>query len=148
MRQTYVRNLKRVADEAAAIGVRIMIEPLNSRDMPGYALSTLEQAAEVLAEVERPNVGLQFDLYHSQIMGGDITQRLRQFAPLIRHVQISGTPLRNEPDRGELNLAHVMRTLAEVGYDGWISAEYRPTGATRDSLGWMSIVREAFSQQR
>jgi 2-dehydrotetronate isomerase len=146
VRETYVRNLQRVADEAAAIGARIMIEPLNSRDMPGYALSTLAQAAEVLGEVARPNVGLQFDLYHSQIMGGDLTHRLRQFGPLIRHVQIAGAPLRNEPDRGEVNLLQVMRVLAETGYDGWISAEYRPTGNTRDSLGWMAGVREAFSR--
>lgn len=148
VRATYVRNLQWVADEAAAFGARIMIEPLNNRDMPGYVLSTLAQAADVLAEVSRPNVGLQFDLYHSQIMGGDLTHRLRQFAPLIRHVQIAGAPLRNEPDRGEVNLRQVMRALAETGYDGWISAEYRPTGATRDSLEWMQAVREAFSRSR
>ena len=148
VRATYVRNLQRVADEAAAFGARIMIEPLNNRDMPGYALSRLAQAADVLREVARPNVGLQFDLYHSQIMGGDLTHRLREFAPLIRHVQISGAPLRNEPDRGEVDLRHVMRTLAETGYDGWISAEYRPTGNTRDSLEWMPVVREAFSRVR
>jgi hydroxypyruvate isomerase len=148
VRETYVRNLQWVADEAAAIGARIMIEPLNSRDMPGYALSTLAQAAEVLGEVARPNVGLQFDLYHSQIMGGDLTYRLRQFGALIRHVQIAGAPLRNEPDRGEVNLRQAMRALAGTGYDGWISAEYRPTGNTRDTLDWMPVVREAFSGSR
>jgi hydroxypyruvate isomerase len=148
VRSTYVRNLQWVADEAAAFGARIMIEPLNNRDMPGYALSTLAQAAEVLGEVNLSNVGLQFDLYHSQIMGGDLTHRLRQFGSLIRHVQIAGAPLRNEPDRGEVNLPPVMRVLAETGYDGWISAEYRPTGATRDSLGWMPMVRDAFSRSR
>ncbi len=148
VRSTYVRNLQWVADEAATFGARIMIEPLNNRDVPGYALSTLAQAAEVLGEVNRPNVGLQFDLYHSQIMGGDLSHRLRQFGPLIRHVQIAGAPTRNEPDRGEVNLQQVMRVLAETGYDGWISAEYRPSGATRDSLEWMPLVREAFSRSR
>ena len=149
VRATYVRNLQWVADEAAAFGARIMIEPLNSRDMPGYALATLAQAAEVLGGVNRPNVGLQFDLYHSQIMGGDLTHRLRQFGSLIRHVQIAGAPLRNEPDRGEVNLRPVLCALAETGYDGWISAEYRPSGAdTRDSLEWMPVVREAFSRAR
>lgn len=148
VRATYVRNLQWVADEAAKFGARIMIEPLNSRDMPGYALSTLAQAADVLGEVSRPNVGLQLDLYHSQIMGGDLTHRIRQFGPLIRHVQIAGAPLRNEPDRGEVNLKQVMRVLAETGYDGWISAEYRPSGPTRDSLEWMQMVREAFSRSR
>jgi 2-dehydrotetronate isomerase len=149
VRATYVQNLQWAADEAAAFGARIMIEPLNSRDMPGYALATLAQAAEVLGEVGRPNVGLQFDLYHSQIMGGDLTHRLRQFGPLIRHVQIAGAPLRNEPDRGEVNLSEVMQALADTGYDGWISAEYRPSGRdTRASLEWMPVVREAFSRPR
>jgi 2-dehydrotetronate isomerase len=148
VRQTYVRNLQWAADEAAAFGARIMIEPLNSRDMPGYALSTLAQGVEVLNAVGRANVGLQFDLYHSQIMGGDLTHRIRQFGSYIRHVQISGAPLRNEPDRGEVNLLPVMRALAETGYDGWISAEYKPTGPTRDSLGWMAGVREVFNASR
>jgi hydroxypyruvate isomerase len=137
---TYVRNLQWAGDAAAAKGMRIMIEPLNTRDVPGYALTTLAQAAEVLRDVARPNVGLQFDMYHSQIMGGDLTFRLRQFAPLIRHVQIAGAPDRNEPDRGEANLAHVLRTLAEVGYDGWISGEYRPTAGTRDGLQWLQLA--------
>ena len=138
--ETYVRNLQWVADEGAVLGMRIMIEPLNTRDVPGYVLPTLAHAAEVLRDVARPNVGLQFDLYHSQIMGGDLTLRLRRFAPLIRHVQISGAPDRNEPDRGEVNLAHVLRTLAEVGYDSWISGEYKPTAGTRDSLQWLQLV--------
>ena len=148
VREVFVSNLQWACDEAATREVRILIEPLNSRDMPGYALSTLAQAAEVIADVARPNLGLQFDLYHSQIMGGDLTRRLEQFAPFIRHVQIAGAPSRNEPDRGEVNLPIVMRALAETGYDGWVSAEYRPFGPTRDSLGWMSVVREAFSRAR
>jgi hydroxypyruvate isomerase len=137
---TYIRNLQWVGDAAAERGMRIMIEPLNTRDAPGYALTTLAQAADVLHEVARPNVGLQLDLYHSQIMGGDLTFRIRQFAPLIRHVQLAGAPDRNEPDRGEANLAHVLRTLADVGYDGWISGEYRPTAGTRDSLQWLQLA--------
>ena len=139
VRETYVRNLQWVADTAP--GVRVNIEPLNNRDAPGYALSTLAQAAEVLSETARPNVGLQFDLYHSQIMGGDLTFRIKQFGHLIRHVQIAGAPKRNEPDRGEVNLAHVLQTLADVGYDKWVSGEYRPTAHTRDSFGWMQIAK-------
>jgi 2-dehydrotetronate isomerase len=109
--------------------------------VPGYALSTLSQAAGVLREVARENVGLQLDLYHSQIMGGDLTFRIRQFAPLIRHVQIAGAPERNEPDRGEVNLAQVLRTLADIGYEGWISGEYKPSGQhTRASLEWMQLA--------
>ena len=107
-RDTYVSRLQWAADLAATAGVRIMIEPLNSRDVPGYALPTLADAADVLARVARPNAGLQFDLYHSQIMGGDLTHRIRQFGHLIRHVQIAGPPERNEPDRGEVNLIAVL----------------------------------------
>jgi len=141
VRATYVRNLQWAADLTTVWGLRLLIEPLNTRDMPGYALTTLEHAADVLREVARPNVGLQFDVYHTQIMGGDLTFRLRQYAPLIRHVQISGVPHRNEPDRGELNFPHLLRTLAEIGYDRWISAEYRPTGSTHEGLGWMRAAQ-------
>jgi 2-dehydrotetronate isomerase len=137
---TYVRSLQWAADTAAAAGVRLTIEPINSRDVPGYALSTLAQAANVLRDVARENVGLQFDLYHSQIMGGDLTHRIRQFAPLIRHVQIAGAPDRNEPDRGEVNLSQVLMTFAGIGYDGWISGEYRPSGHTHASLQWLQIA--------
>jgi len=137
---TYVRNLHWAADLAAAANVRLTIEPLNSRDVPGYALSSLAQAANVLREVARANVGLQFDMYHSQIMGGDLTYRIRQLAPLIRHVQIAGAPDRNEPDRGEVNLSQVLKTFADIGYDGWISGEYRPSGHTHASLQWMQIA--------
>jgi hydroxypyruvate isomerase len=144
-RDTYVARLQWAADLAAKSGVRLMIEPLNSRDVPGYALPTLADASDVLARVARPNVGLQFDLYHSQIMGGDLTFRIRQFAPLIQHVQIAGAPERNEPDRGEVNLLPVLRALAATGYNRWISAEYRPSGPTRDSLGWMRPTRELFA---
>lgn len=138
VRETYVRNIQWLADSAPTL--RIMLEPLNTRDVPGYALSTLAQAAEEMSAIARPSVGLQFDLYHSQIMGGDLTFRIRQFAPLIRHVQIAGAPARNEPDRGEVNLTHILQTLAEVGYDGWISAEYRPTGTTHSSLSWLPLA--------
>lgn len=141
VRATYVRNLQWLADRGAESGLRFMIEPLNTRDMPGYALSTLAEASDVVRDVARPNVGLQFDVYHAQIMGGDLTVRLKQYAPLIRHVQISGPPERNEPDRGEVNLAHVMRTLAGIGYRHWVSAEYRPTAGTREGLSWMELVR-------
>lgn len=139
VRATYVRNLQWAADTAASAGVRLTIEPINSRDIPGYALSTVAQALEVLKAVERPNIGLQLDLYHAQIMGGDITHRIRQAAPFIRHVQVAGAPERNEPDRGELQLSHVLRSLSEAGYNQWVSAEYRPGGRTQDSLGWMSL---------
>jgi hydroxypyruvate isomerase len=146
-RAVYVRNLQWAADLAARQNVRLMIEPLNNRDAPGYALSTLAQGAEVLQQVGRANVGLQFDVYHCQIMGGDLTFRLKQFASHIRHVQISGPPERNEPDCGEVNIVHVLSTLAAIGYDGWVSAEYRPSAGTREGLGWMKLVEPFFASR-
>jgi len=137
---TLVSNLQWAADEAARSGVTLLLEPLNRHDMPRYALPTPELAADVIARVGRPNVGLQFDMYHWQIMGGDLTRRLRAFGPLIRHAQISCVPGRGEPDLGEVNLEFVLRTLASIGYTGWVSGEYRPLGATLDSLRWLGLI--------
>lgn len=137
---TLVSNLRWAADEAAREGVSLLLEPLNRHDMPRYALPTPEIAASVIERVARPNIGLQFDMYHWQIMGGDLTRRLRAFAHLIRHVQISCVPGRGEPDLGEVNLGFVLKVLAEIGYTGWVSGEYRPRGATVDSLRWMKML--------
>jgi hydroxypyruvate isomerase len=139
---TLVSNLQWAADEAAATGISILLEPLNRYDMPRYALPTPELAAEVIRRVGRPNVGLQFDMYHWQIMGGDLTRRIQAFGHLIRHAQISCVPGRGEPDLGEVNLEHVLRALSGVGYAGWVGGEYRPRGATRDSLRWMRILAD------
>jgi hydroxypyruvate isomerase len=137
---TLVSNLQWAAEEAQPRGVTMLLEPLNRHDMPRYALPTPELAAEVIGRVGRPNVGLQFDMYHWQIMGGDLTRRLRELGHLIRHAQISCVPGRGEPDLGEVNLEFVLRTLASVGYSGWISGEYRPRGSTADSLRWLKMI--------
>jgi hydroxypyruvate isomerase len=140
---TLVSNLQWAADEAGRGGISILLEPLNRYDMPRYALPTAELAAEVIGRVGRPNVGLQFDMYHWQIMGGDLTRRIQAFGHLIRHAQISCVPGRGEPDLGEVNLEFVLRTLAGVGYDGWVGGEYRPRGATVDSLRWVRMISSA-----
>jgi hydroxypyruvate isomerase len=137
---TLVSNLQWAADEAARADISLLLEPLNRYDMPRYALPTPELAAAVIERVGRSNVGLQFDLYHWQIMGGDLTRRLHTLGHLIRHVQISCLPGRGEPDLGEVNLGFVLRTLAETGYDGWVSGEYQPRGATIDSLRWLKMI--------
>lgn len=139
---TLVSNLQWAADEAANGGISILLEPLNRYDMPRYALPTPELVAEVIGRVGRPNVGLQFDLYHWQIMGGDLTRRIQALGHLIRHAQISSVPGRGEPDLGEVNLEHVLRTLAGTGYAAWVGGEYRPHGATRDSLRWVRILED------
>jgi hydroxypyruvate isomerase len=134
--RTYVANLRSAAAKAKPDGIRLLIEPLNSRDMPGYLLATAEQARQVIAQVGSDNLFLQMDLYHAQIMGGDLAERTRAHWPLIRHIQIAGVPGRHEPDVGEINYPYLFDLLDELGYDGWVGCEYRPRGKTLDGLGW------------
>ncbi len=133
---TYGANLRRAADRLQSWGIRALIEPLNSRDMPGYFLTTAEQAHLIIETVHHPNLFLQMDLYHAQIMGGDLAERTRAHWPLIRHIQIAGVPGRHEPDVGEINYPYLFDLLDELGYDGWVGCEYRPRGKTLDGLGW------------
>ncbi|MGH8631457.1 MAG: 2-oxo-tetronate isomerase, partial [Burkholderiales bacterium] len=105
--RTYVGNLRMAATRAKPLGVRLLIEPLNSRDMPGYFLTSAEQARLIIEEVGSDNLFLQMDLYHAQIMGGDLAERTRAHWPLIRHVQIAGVPGRHEPDVGEINYPYL-----------------------------------------
>jgi hydroxypyruvate isomerase len=119
------------------------IEPINSRDMPGYHLSRSDDALTVLDAVGAGNLGLQFDLYHAQIMEGDLTRRLERLLPRIAHIQIAGVPDRHEPDRGEVNFPHLFRTLDALGYRGFVGCEYRPAGRTEDGLGWFRAAMAA-----
>ncbi len=134
---TFVANLTRAADQAAARNITLLIEPINRRDRPDYFLSHVEHAADVIAKVGRPNVRIQFDCYHVQIMQGDLIRRIEQHLPLIGHVQVAAVPSRNEPDGGEVNYPAIFQALDAVGYAGWVAAEYRPRGRTEDGLGWM-----------
>jgi hydroxypyruvate isomerase len=135
-RATYVGNL---AYAAAAAGTqRLCIEPINSRDMPGYHLNNSTDALTVLDAVGAANLGLQFDLYHAQIMEGDLTRRLERLMPRIAHIQIAGVPDRHEPDTGEVNFPHLFAALDRLGYDGFVGCEYRPAGRTEDGLGWFA----------
>lgn len=131
-----VRNIARAADLAAQHGITILLEPINTRDRPGYYLTRLEQAASLIEKIGRPNVRIQFDLYHLQVMGGDLIARFGEHAKLIGHVQFAGTPGRIEPHRGEVNLPVVLAALERFGYAGWCAAEYNPGGNTLDSLEW------------
>lgn len=135
-RETYVANLRRAADAAAADGITILIEPLNRRDNPGYFLTTQADAAAILAEVGAPNLRIQFDFYHCQIVEGDLEMRLRERLDLIGHVQIAGVPGRNEPNTGEVNYSYLLDLLDALGYGGWVGCEYRPAVDTGVGLGW------------
>jgi hydroxypyruvate isomerase len=133
---TYIENVRLAADAFAAAGRRIVLEPINHRDMPGYFLHTTAQAAALIARIDRPNVALQLDLYHAQISEGDLEQKIRALQPLTAHVQIAGNPARHEPNVGEVNYDYLLGVLDEIGYDGWIGCEYRPAGDTVAGLGW------------
>jgi hydroxypyruvate isomerase len=133
---TYVANVRLAADAFAPSGRRIVLEPINHRDMPGYFLHTTGQAAALIERIDRPNVALQLDLYHAQISEGDLDKKIRALLPLTAHVQIAGNPARHEPNIGEVNYDYLLGVLDEVGYAGWIGCEYRPAGDTVAGLGW------------
>jgi len=134
---TYIHNLRHAAGQLAAAGLTLLIEPINTRDMPGYFLNTQAQAAEICAAVALPNLKIQMDCYHMQIAEGDIATKLRTYAALCGHVQIAGVPERHEPDTGEVNYPYLFQLLDTIGYGGWIGCEYRPAGKTLDGLGWL-----------
>ena len=136
-RALYVDNLRHAARAAAQHGVTVLIEPINTRDMPGYFLSTQAEAHAIREEVGESNLLVQMDLYHAQIMEGDVTTKLRSHLDHIGHIQIAGVPARNEPDDGELDYRYLFRLLDELGYAGWIGCEYRPRGRTEDGLEWL-----------
>jgi hydroxypyruvate isomerase len=132
----YVNNLAWAAEQAQAAGIRLMIEPINHRDMPGYLLNTTEQAAAIVEALGPERVGLQFDIYHCQITEGDLTRKLEALMPLIGHIQIADVPDRHEPGTGEIGWDHIFRRIAALGYKGWIGCEYRPAGNTLEGLTW------------
>jgi 2-dehydrotetronate isomerase len=134
--RTYVENLRYAAERAARDGVTVIIEPINNRDIPGYFLNTTSQAIAIIDRVGHPNLQLQLDLYHVQIMEGDLAHRIRALAGRYPHIQIAGNPGRHEPDIGEINYPFLFDLLDEIGYSGWIGCEYRPRCETRAGLGW------------
>jgi hydroxypyruvate isomerase len=138
---TYVRNIARACSQLGEYGIDVMIEPLNPRDAPGYFLDRLPLAVEVIDRLPSPRPQLQFDFYHLQIIGGDVTQHFARLQALVGHVQIAGVPERHEPDTGEVNYGFVFRELDRLGYEGWVGCEYRPRrsgpGGTSAGLGWL-----------
>ncbi|MEO6749263.1 MAG: 2-oxo-tetronate isomerase [Casimicrobiaceae bacterium] len=136
-RRAYLRNLRFACEEAQALGVTILIEPINPRDIPGYFLTTQAEAHAIREEIGAPNLKVQMDLYHAQIVEGDLTTKIRRWLPHIGHIQIAGVPGRHEPDNGEVNYAYLFRLLDELRYPGYIGCEYRPEHGTVEGLAWM-----------
>ena len=135
---TYVANLRFAADRLARVGVTVMIEPINSRiDMPGYWLDDVAKGFRLLEAVDRSNVKLQYDIYHAQIIAGDLARTLEANIQRIGHIQIADNPGRHEPGTGEINYPFLFGLLDRLGYDGWVGCEYKPLTTTEAGLGWL-----------
>ncbi|MDX1820390.1 MAG: TIM barrel protein [Paracoccaceae bacterium] len=138
---TFRANLAHACDLAAAHGITILIEPINTRDVQGYHLSRTDHAQQIIAALGKPNLKLMFDCYHMQIMQGDLATHLRALLPVIGHVQIAAVPDRGEPDQGEVDYRWLMAHLGALGYSGFVGAEYRPRAGTLSGLGWLNRFR-------
>lgn len=135
--KVYIANITRAADIAAARNIKLYLEPINPIDQPGYFLFQVEHAAEIIAKIGRPNVWLQYDIYHAQIVGGDLLRRLEKHLAIIGHIQCAQVPVRNEPDgAGEINYPFVFSEIDRLGYKEWIGCEYKPRVGTQAGLGW------------
>ncbi|MEP3560834.1 MAG: TIM barrel protein, partial [Marinobacter sp.] len=139
--RTLVENVQYAAERFAEAGLTLCLEAINSRvDMPGFMLDTTGKVMALIEEVEADNVRLQYDIYHMQIMEGDLVRSVECLLPWIAHVQFADNPGRHEPGTGEINFSNVFTALDNMGYEGWVSAEYRPSGATEQTLGWFSAT--------
>ena len=137
LRQTLVDNLRHAASEFRLAGLRLLVEPINSFDIPGFYLNRTQQAIEILDEVGTDNAFVQYDIYHAQRMEGELAATLQQCLPRIAHLQLADNPGRHEPGTGEINYAFLFAHLDRIGYDGWIGCEYKPLTTTEAGLGWI-----------
>jgi hydroxypyruvate isomerase len=146
---TYESNLAWAAEQASSAGRDVLVEPINTRDIPGYFLNRQDEAHRVVQALGAPNLKVQMDLYHCQIVEGDVAMKIRQYLPTGRvgHLQIAGVPERHEPDVGELNYPYLFQVIDEVsavcGWQGWIGCEYRPRASTSTGLTWLQPYRSA-----
>jgi hydroxypyruvate isomerase len=136
LRKTFVTNLRHAADEFKKAGLRLLIEPINTYDIPGFYLNRTAQAIEILDEVGADNAYVQYDIYHAQRMEGELAATAQKYLARIGHIQIADNPGRNEPGSGEMNYAFLFAHLDRIGYKGWIGCEYKPAAGTEAGLGW------------
>ncbi|MBI4279636.1 MAG: hydroxypyruvate isomerase family protein [Armatimonadetes bacterium] len=132
-----VDNLRHAATELEKAGLRFQVEPLNDTDTPGFYLTTSRQAFRLMDDVGHPNIALQYDVYHMQIMEGNLTTTIINNLQRIPHIQIADVPGRHQPGTGEINFPFLLRRLDEIGYQGYVSLEYRPEGTPEESFGWL-----------
>lgn len=133
----YLENLSHAAQEAAKAGITVLIEPINTRDMPGFFLNRQDQGQAVCKQVGAYNLKVQFDFYHCQIVEGDVISKLRRDFAGVGHIQIAGVPDRHEPNLGEVNYPWLFEEIDRLGYTGWVGCEYRPKGDTSEGLQWL-----------
>ena len=133
-----VANVTHAAEVMSGLGVKVVVEPVNSRDRPGTLLTTLDEARAVIDWAGHRNLALQADLYHMQIMEGDLVRTLERHIDRIGHIQFADPPARNEPGTGEINFPFVFDALDRMGYEGWVGAEYVPSKPTGETLGWLA----------
>ena len=137
LKDTFVENLAWAAEKLKAEGIKLLIEPINTRDIPGFYLHNTKQAADIIAETGSDNLFIQYDIYHMQIMEGDLAPTIDAYLGQIPHMQLADTPGRHEPGTGEINYSFLFDHIDGTGYDGWIGCEYKPAGKTEDGLGWL-----------
>jgi hydroxypyruvate isomerase len=142
-RATYVKNVAAAAKMAEPLGITVVIEPINTRDIPGFFLNRQDEAHAVVAEAGAKNLKVQMDLYHCQIVEGDLAMKIRQYIGGVGHMQVAGVPERHEPDVGEVHYPYLFKLIDELGYDGWIGCEYRPRAGTSAGLGWFAPYSSA-----
>ena len=135
--ETFVSNLKYAAEQLKKANIKLLIEPINNFDIPGFYLSKTQQAIDIMDEVDSDNLYLQYDIYHAQRMEGEIANTIQKFLPRIAHIQLADNPGRNEPGTGEINYEYLFAYLDKIGYKGWIGCEYKPLKNTAASLEWM-----------
>jgi len=140
---TLIENLKYAAEKLAEHDITLLLEAINTRDMPGFIVSTQMDSYRICKAVNAPNIKMQMDIYHMQVMEGDLATKLKDYAPHCGHIQVAGCPERNEPDTGEVRYEYLFRLLDELGYQGWVGCEYRPAVTTKDGLGWMRSLAPA-----
>jgi hydroxypyruvate isomerase len=136
LNEVLVGNLRFAADALARERIRLLVEPINTLDIPGFFLNRTEQAVQLIADVRSSNLFIQYDIYHMQVMEGDIARTVQKHLPRIAHIQLADNPGRNEPGTGEINYPFLFRHLDTIGYRGWVGCEYKPRTTTVDGLGW------------
>jgi hydroxypyruvate isomerase len=143
LQETFVTNLKFAAGELKKAGVKLLIEPINTIDIPGFYLTRTQQAVDIIGAVGSDNLFVQYDIYHMQIMEGDLARTMEKHLKLIAHLQLADNPGRHEPGTGEINYPFLFAHIDRIGYKGWIGCEYKPAAATEAGLGWLKPYREA-----